>query len=87
MTFSTNLLHLPERCFECISTGFVDAFFPVMFRGSSIEVNEIRHCYVLVPVLKNKGASNEMDSRMNVLVLPSTGLIDSPFPPPASVLI
>lgn len=23
-----------------------------------------------------------MDSRMNVLVLPSTGLIDSPFPPP-----
>lgn len=82
MTFSTNLLHLPERCFECISTGFVDAFFPVMFRGSSIEVNEILHCYVLVPVLKNKGASNEMDSRMNVLVLPSTGLIDSPFPPP-----
>lgn len=52
-----------------------------MFRGSSIEVNEILHCYVLVPVLKNKGASNEMDSRMNVLVLPSTGLIDSPFPP------
>lgn len=43
-------LQPPERCFKCISTGFVDTFFPIMFRGSSMEVNKILHCCVLVPV-------------------------------------